>query len=157
MRKHAMFIVAVAVSTCAITFALAAPEAVEKQPPAEFGSPMAKAHPDQARAMLAAAQKAWQANKASYDVGTTTLGNVHLWSRQLLLAERALAKNKDEDLAALTDYWKRSKQTYLKVRALYTAATRGGEAERYAEASYYLAEAELWLVAAGGKIPEHLD
>lgn len=157
MRKHVMFVVTAVLSASVITIALAAPEAVKHPAPTEFGSPMAKAHPDQARAMLAAAQKAWVANKASYDVGTATLASVHLWSRQLLLAERALANNKDEDLAALTDYWKRSKQTYLKVRALYTTATRGGEAERFAEAGYYLAEAELWLLAASGKIPENVD
>ena len=69
MRKQAIFVAATALLVSAITIAVAAPEAVEKPAAGEFGSPMAKAHPDEARAMLAAAQKAWQANKASYDVG----------------------------------------------------------------------------------------
>lgn len=107
--------------------------------------------------MLAAANKTFETTKASYDVGTTTLGNLHLWSRQLLLAELALADSKEEDLAALLDYWKRSKQIYLKIRALHNAGTRGGETEKFAAASFYLAEAELWLAAAGGKAPKSSD
>jgi hypothetical protein len=125
--------------------------------PGDFGSVVAKAHPQEAKAMLAAAQKTWEANKASYDVGTTTLSNLHHWSRQLMLAERALADDQEKELAALLDYWKRNKQIYLKVRALYNAGSRGGEIERFGEASYYLAEAELLLKAAGGTVPENLD
>jgi hypothetical protein len=123
----------------------------------EFGSAIAKAHPDEAKAMLAAAQKTWEATNASYDVGTQILANVHHWSRQLMLAERALAENTEQDLAALVDYWKRNKQIYLKIRALYYAGSRGGEAENFYAASYYLAEAELLLKAAGGTVPEDLD
>ena len=133
----------------------------EKQPQPvaahEFGSPMAKAHPEQAKAILAAAEKAWEANQASYEVGTQTLANVHHWSRQLLLAQRALADTNEEDLAALVAYWKRSKSIYLKVRALYTTGTKGGETEKFAEATFYLAEAELWLIDAGGEVPDEID
>jgi hypothetical protein len=122
-----------------------------------FGSPAAKSHPGQANAMLAAAEKTWEATNASYDVGTTTLANVHHWSRQLLLAERALAETNEQDLAALVEYWKRTKQTYLKIRALYNTGTRGGETENFGAASFYLAEAELWLLDAGGTIPDSTD
>jgi hypothetical protein len=123
----------------------------------EFGSRAAMAHPDQAKAMLAAAQRTWEATKASYDVGTSTLESLHRWSKELLLAERAMAETKQQDLAALEAYWKRSKQIYLKVRALYTTGTRGGEVEKFGAASFYLAEAELWLLDAGGTIPDELD
>lgn len=123
----------------------------------EFGSAIAKAHPERAKAMVAAAAKACEATKACYEMGTTTLANLHHWSRQLALAERALAQTKEEDQAALLAYWKRSKQTYLKVRALYNTGTHGGEAENFGAAAYYLSEAELWLEAAGGKVPENID
>lgn len=123
----------------------------------EFGSAIARAHPERAKAMLAAATKAVEATKATYDMGTSTLADLHHWSRQLVLAERALAQSKEEDLAALVDYWKRSKQTYLKVRALYNTGSRGGEIERFAAATYYLSEAELWIEAAGGTVPEDTD
>lgn len=123
----------------------------------EIDSALAQAHPDRAKAMLTAAKKALLATQATYDVGTNTLANLHLWSRHVVLAERALARNKQEELAALVDYWKRSRQTYLKVRALYNTGTRGGEVERFAAAAYYLAEAELWLEAAGGAVPADVD
>lgn len=136
---------------------LAAQRDAPRETPVEFGSTMAKAHPDQARAMLAAARKTWEATNASYEIGTTTLANVHYWSLRLLLAERALAGTKEQDLAALLDYWKRTKKTYLKVRALYNSGTRGGQAELFGAASYYVAEAELWLLDAGGAIPDEVD
>ena len=123
----------------------------------EFGSAVAKAHPEQAEAMLAAAQKTFEATNASYEVGTNTLNNLQDSSRRLMLAQRALADNKEQDLAALLDYWKRSKKIYLKVRALYNAGTRGGETEKFHAASYFLAEAELLLVAAGGTVPEEIE
>lgn len=132
-------------------------ETAERNEPPEFGSAMAKAHPDQARAMLAAAQKGWEATKASYDVGTETLSNLHLRSWQLFFAQRALADTKDQDLAALLEYWKRTKKIYLKVRALNSTGTQGGETEKLAAASYYLAEAELSLLEAGGAIPDNVD
>lgn len=123
----------------------------------EFRSAIARAHPEQAKAMLTAARKTWEATKASYEVGTTTLANLHFWSKQLLLAERALAETKEEDLAAVLSYWKRTKQTYLKIRALFNTGTRGGETDAFAAASYYLAEADLWLLDAGGTVPESTD
>jgi hypothetical protein len=107
--------------------------------------------------MLAAAAKTFEATKATYEMGTNTLANLHHWSRQLVLAERALAETKEEDRAALVSYWKRSRQTYLKVRALYNTGSRGGEAEKFSAAAYYLAEAELWIEAAGGTVPEDID
>jgi hypothetical protein len=158
MKKSFTFVFALAaILAGAFALNLSAREEASDRPTTEFGSAMAKAHPKQARAMLGAAQKAVEATKASYDVGTETLTNLHEWSRRLLFAERALADTNEEDLAALLAYWKRTKQTYLKVRALYTTGTKGGEAEKFAAASYYLAEAELWLVAAGGTVPENLD
>ena len=48
------------------------------------------------------------------------------------------------------------KSWYLKIKALYIAGAKGGEAEVLADARYYLAEAEFWLVAAGGTAPEKL-
>jgi hypothetical protein len=123
----------------------------------EIDSAQAKAHPNRAKAMLAAAKKTLEGTKASYELGETTLANLHLWSRNVLLAQRALAQTKEEELSALVDYWKRSRQTHLKVRALYNTGSRGGEAEQFATATYYLAEAELWLEAAGGTVPEDVD
>lgn len=130
--------------------------AVEEAPD-EIASALAKAHPERGKAMLAAAKKALEGTSASYEMGTNTLANFHLWSRNVLLAERALATTKEEELAALVDYWKRSKHTYLKVRALYTTGSRGGEYEQFAAAAYYLAEAELWLEAAGGAVPDDVE
>ena len=158
MKKYLMLAIALAaVLTCRLTVGQAAREETSKKSSSEFGSAVAKAHPKQARAMLAAAQKTWEATSAGYDVGTETLSHVHFWSKQLLSAERASADTKEEDLAALRDYWKRTKQTYLKVQALYNTGIRGGETEKFAAASYYLAEAELWLLDAGGSVPDNVD
>lgn len=44
------------------------------------------------------------------------------------------------------------------VKALYSTGAKGGGTENLARAKYYRAEAELWLVEAGGNVPkERLD
>lgn len=72
----------------------------------------------------------------------------------MLEAERALAETKEAEQAAALNHWKRMEQVYRQVKALFDTGTKGGESENVAAAKFYRAEAELWLVAAGGKVPE---
>lgn len=39
-------------------------------------------------------------------------------------------------------------------KALFDSGTKGGEAEKLVRAKFYRAEAELWLVEAGGTVPD---
>jgi hypothetical protein len=121
---------------------------------APFGSAEAKAHAAQAQAMLDWAEKTYEATNASYQVGTEVFANVYVWSRRWLEAERALAETKDDDLSALLGHWNRTYRLHLKIKALYREGIKGGEAEKYRASEYYVAEAELWLVAAGGTVPD---
>lgn len=135
--------------------ARAAPDAKDRP---EFGSPMAKAHPDQATAILAALKEMWAVDAAAEESRGggifASAEEIYRWSRRTLEAERALAGTQQDDLAALLKHWQRMEQVYRQVKALYETGTKGGEKEREAAAKYYRAEAELWLVAAGGKLPD---
>lgn len=113
----------------------------------------AAAHPEQAHEMLAQARRALEASRAKYEVGALRAEEVIEWSRRVLEAERALAKDEAHDLRALNDHWDRMHQTRRKIKALYESGARGGEAETYAAACYFAAEAELWFVDAGGEVP----
>lgn len=114
----------------------------------------AAAHPEQAREMLAQARRALEASRAKYEVGALRAEEVIEWSRRVLEAERALAKDEAHDLQALNDHWGRMDQTRRKIKALYETGARGGEAETYAAACYFAAEAELWFLDAGGEMSE---
>lgn len=123
-------------------------------------STIAKAHPAEARAVLAAANAFWDEKMSEYgseiEFFSGTEG-IHLWSCRIMEAERALADTKDEDQAAVLSHWQRMDSAYRQVKALFVAGVKGGEADRFAAAVYYRAEAELWLVAAGGRVPQDRD
>lgn len=110
-----------------------------------------------AEAMLETAKATYEATAAGYDAGTITLPELYLWSRRWLEAERTLASTKEDELAALAQHWQRMRTTLRKVGALYFAGSKGGEAEKYHGAEFYLAEAEMWLVDAGGAVPDRVD
>ena len=116
--------------------------------------PNSPEHEKAAKAMLEAAKRTYEATAAGYDAGTVMMVSVHSWSQYLLQAERGLAKTKDDELTALIGHWQRMKTLHNKVEPLYRTGSKGGELEKYFATNYYLAEAELWLVDAGGKVPE---
>ncbi|HUY32928.1 MAG TPA: hypothetical protein VMV69_09115 [Pirellulales bacterium] len=109
------------------------------------------------QAMLKAAKKTYAATQVSYQAGKAPFSETYAWSRRWLEAERALAKDKNGELAALKDHWKRMRPSYLKIKALYLGGIKGGEAETFGAAEFYLAEAELWLIEAGGTVPDDLE
>lgn len=118
---------------------------------------MAKAHPAEAEAVLASANAFWDAKMAEYGSGVDFFPGteeMHLWSCRIMEAERALADTQEEDQASVLRHWKRMNHAYHQVRALFVTGTKGGEADRLAAAGYYRAEAELWLVGAGGTVPQ---
>ncbi len=98
--------------------------------------------------MVDDAAKAYEASKASYDVGTEVMSNVYVWSRRWLEAERALAQTDEEEIAALRAHRERMRRLFLLINAFYTAGTRGGETPKFFATKYYLAEADVWLAAA---------
>lgn len=119
---------------------------------------MAQAHPTEAKAMLAHVKQLWDVDAAATESpGRSIFRNaeeVHLWSCRLLEAERALADTRQDDRAAVLNHWRRMEDTYRKIKALFDTGAKGGETDRLAAARYYRAEAELWLAAAGGSLPE---
>src|SRR5207249_4821368 len=80
---------------------LVAREASDAVVQGDVGSAAAKEHAEQAQAMLVAAEKTYEATKASYEVGTEVFANVYVWSRRWLEAERALAETQDDEIDAL--------------------------------------------------------
>lgn len=100
-------------------------------------------------AMRDAAKKAYEAFNAGHDVGMALAPDVYAWSRRWAEAERALAKTKKEESAALLGHWRRMGNLHAKIEALYRAGAKGGERDRYFPAKFYLAEAELMLAEAG--------
>ncbi|HUY35175.1 MAG TPA: M56 family metallopeptidase [Pirellulales bacterium] len=136
----------------------------------------AAAKVDAARSMLDSAKKAHKIAMESYSKGLFPFSDVYPWSRRWLDAERALAESKNDQIAALmapfryavlynstaeskndqiaalTQHWKRMEELHLQVSRLVA----GRQAAEFDEisAEYYVAEAESWLVAAGGTVPE---
>lgn len=132
---------------------LIAKEATDK-PAAKAGRGGDEAHVKAAMALLTAAKKASEITTAEYDEGTVTLTDAYVWSRRLLDAERAVAKNEEDDLKALRDHWKRIEQLYRRTKALHEMGRRGGEEQKLRSLEYYLAEVELWIVDAGAEPPK---
>lgn len=116
----------------------------------------AKQHPAEARAVLEAANDAWDAHSSVFYPAIDQM-DVYALSRRILEAKRALAADQKDDIVATLSHWQRMKSEYLKIKALYITGAKGGGADVLADARYYVAEAELWLVAAGGTVPEKLD
>jgi beta-lactamase regulating signal transducer with metallopeptidase domain len=94
------------------------------------------------------AAKTYEATTASYDVGTSIMADVYVWSRRWLDAERNLARTDAEEIVAMRAHRHRMKNLFLKVNALYTTGSKGGELEKFHATKYYLAEADVWLAEA---------
>ncbi|HJT35927.1 MAG TPA: M56 family metallopeptidase [Pirellulales bacterium] len=92
-----------------------------------------------------AAEGGYMAWEASYKAGTAVAADCYIWSRRWVEAERALAENKEEELAALRRHRDRMQQLFSKVEALWRNGIRGGEETQYFAAKFYLAEAEVWI------------
>ena len=105
-------------------------------------------------AMVAAAEKTYEAAAAGYDAGTATTADVYTWSRRWAVSERGLAETKRDEAAALMGHWRRMGRLNSKVEALWRNGVRGGENEKYFATKYYLAEAELMLAEAGALQPK---
>lgn len=97
--------------------------------------------PDFVVEMTRAAEDTLEAYEAAYNAGTARSTDVCIWSRRLLDGQRALAKTHAEKMADLRAHRERMKNLFMKVNALYIEGVKGGEAERFDEVRYYLAEA----------------
>jgi hypothetical protein len=100
------------------------------------------------------ARATYEATQIAYGNGTEVFSNLYVWSYRWLQAERALAETRDDELAALRGHLERTKQWYQIVKPLYDQNARGGESPKFHAAGFYVAEAEFWLVAAGGVAPQ---
>ncbi|HEX5442743.1 MAG TPA: hypothetical protein VFW87_02890, partial [Pirellulales bacterium] len=98
--------------------------------------------------MTKAAEETLEDYEAAYHAGTARSTDVCVWSRRLLDGQRALAKTPAEKMAALRAHRVRMKKLFMKVNALYIEGVKGGEAERFDEVRYYLAEATALIEQA---------
>jgi hypothetical protein len=74
------------------------------------------------------------------------------WSRRWLEAEKALSDKKEDRLKALTAHWRRMKEVErIALQLVRVGAGFQGDARA---ATYYRAEAEIWLLQAGGEVPK---
>lgn len=119
--------------------------------------PNSPEHEKAVQLLLETAKQTWDVTAAEYDNGTVTLSDVYVWSRRLLEAERLAARSKDDEIAALARHWKRMHVLFIKTKALFDAGVKGGETQKVKATSFYVAEAELWLIDAGGKAPGDAD
>lgn len=91
--------------------------------------------------MAKAAERTYEATDAAYNAGAATSTELYVWSRRWLDGQRALAKTNKQEMAALRVHRERMKRLFLKINALYIEGVKGGEAERFHAAQYYLTEA----------------
>lgn len=119
--------------------------------------PSSPQHDKAVKTLLETARNTWDETAREYDNGRVTLAEVYAWSRRLLDAERMAAADKGGEIDALMRHWKRMQVLHNKIQALFDAAARGGEAQKLHATSFYVAEAELWLVDAGGQAPGDED
>lgn len=124
---------------------------------ADGARPTTPQHDAAVKKLLVAAKQIWVETSSEFELERVTLADVYVWSRRLSEAERMAAKDKQGELDALTGHWKRMHTLHNKIQALFDAAARGGEAHKLHATSFYVAEAELWLVDAGGKAPDDAD
>jgi type II secretory pathway component GspD/PulD (secretin) len=116
-----------------------------KSVPAAAADPIELAISDQAKEMVAAAEKAYQASTAAYLAETVSLEQVFAWSRRWLQAAVDAANSPGERGKAYRDHRDRMQQLFDEIRLKYTVGARGGEADRYEAARFYLAEENLWV------------
>jgi type II secretory pathway component GspD/PulD (secretin) len=116
-----------------------------KSVPAAAADPIELAISDQAKEMVAAAEKAYQTSTAAYLAETVSLEQVFAWSRRWLQAAVDAANSPGERGKVYRDHRDRMQQLFDEIRLKYTVGARGGEADRYEAARFYLAEANLWV------------
>jgi len=94
-----------------------------------------------------AAQKAYEASAAMYEVGAggVTLEAVYTWSRRWAETE-ADGATPAESRKTLLAHRDRMKTLNEKVTAKYQTGAVGGEKDKYQASRFYLAEAESWLL-----------
>jgi hypothetical protein len=97
------------------------------------------------QAMIDTAEMAWKASRSAYDAGTTAMDPVYTWSQHWLHASLAGAANQKQRLTAYLAHRERMQDLFNKVEALHQARSKGGEANKYFAAKFYLAEADMWL------------
>ena len=107
---------------------------------------------DQAKAMVAAAEKAYAASIIPpFNSGLVDLEQVYTWSRRWLQAAVNIARTPGDRETAYRDHRDRMQRLRNSVQTMNTAGTRGGEENRLAAAQFYLAEASLWLAQQGSE------
>lgn len=114
----------------------------------------AKLYPNQLRGMAKAAEGAWELAMTRYLNGMGSVNDLYPWSRRLLDAERQLAQNDKERTEAFLGHWKRMKRAAIQCELLVNSGQTGDPEQA---GQFYALEAEIWLLTAGGQLPENAD
>ena len=94
------------------------------------------------------AQSAFDAMEASFDAETVTFSDLADATRALAEAQLALATKPEEVIAALEGHVERAKRQEDKLKELFEAGRRGGEATVYYSAKRERESAEISLLKA---------
>jgi hypothetical protein len=104
----------------------------------------------EAQTMKDAARSAFQATRAAHDAGTVPLDQMYIWSKNLLQANLDTA-GPNERNRAYSDHRDEMNQLCAVVSAKHQMRANGGEADNYAAALFYLAEADFLLAKDNGQ------
>jgi hypothetical protein len=97
-----------------------------------------------------AARATYEGTVSSFQSGLLQPSEVYTWSLRWRGAAVKVAKNEAGALEASKDHLERMRQLHSKVQALSDSGSRGGEHHLYQATRYYVAEAELFALEAGG-------
>jgi beta-lactamase regulating signal transducer with metallopeptidase domain len=125
--------------------AQAAPESDSKSEQVTAASPE---HAAKQQAMVAEAERTYEATSAHFNVGYGTPDELYVWSNRWRLAATRAANNQQQREIAYQEHLDRMKQLQASVKALYDANAKGGEPAKYFATRFYVAEAELLLLEA---------
>jgi hypothetical protein len=94
------------------------------------------------------AQTAYEAMVGAFNAETVTFDTLADAIKKLAEAEVAMATRPEEEIAALRSYVERTKQWEARIKELFDAGTRGGEAKEYYSAKRDRESAEILLLKA---------
>jgi hypothetical protein len=101
-----------------------------------------------------AAASALRATEAAEAAGQASNEEIYAWSVRLRASEIQAARDNNTALKASTDHLERMRNLHARVKALHGAGSKGGEETKFQASKFYVAEAELMLIDAGGKLPD---
>ena len=103
---------------------------------------------DPGLALVRSAETAYKSHSLAYEAGTADFENLYLWSRRWMDAELRYEKDPSKRRSSMEAHRERMSTLHKRVEAAFQAGAEGGEANKLAAASYYVAETDRLLADA---------